>query len=296
MDSVTDMAQTGEQRVTDLPSPRVNLRFVRWNLHHVINLCILLCIAGLFIVGWQALWMAVPVMLLGLLLTDGIARPGSSLFYPTITHGPRDSDCVALTFDDGPDPVMTPQVLDVLAEAGVHATFFVIGKSFADQPELAARIVREGHVVGNHSWQHARMQNFYFANWHTREIEQGRQAISAITGQLPPRLYRPPVGLKSWALGRAVWRHGLTLVAWSLHSHDTRLADPERIAARVLAKVRGGDIILMHDGHDRPGGERPYCAEALRLILRGLQRKGLKCVTVPELLNTPARQAPRGSN
>ncbi|HEX6550853.1 MAG TPA: polysaccharide deacetylase family protein [Gammaproteobacteria bacterium] len=274
-------------------APRMPWRWLRWNLHHLTNISIVLFVIGLVVFGWAGLWFAIPVVLFAVLLTDGIARPGSSLFYPTVTHGPRRGKQVALTFDDGPDPVVTPQVLDALAEAGAHATFFVIGKSLAANPALARRMLSEGHVVGNHSWQHSRLQNFYFANWHTREINAGMRAIAEATGQAAPRLYRPPVGLKSWAVGRAAARHGLTLVAWSLHSRDTRLPSAEQVARRVLDRVQAGDIVLLHDGHDLPGRGRPFCAQAVRLILQGLRKKGLQCVTVPELLDFQAETARR---
>lgn len=273
--------------------PHMPLSWLRWNLHHLTNISIICFVIGILLFGRAGLWSGIPVVLLALLMADGIARPGSSLFYPTVTHGPRDRKQVALTFDDGPDPVMTPQVLDALAEAGVHATFFVIGKALAANPALAKRMVNDGHVVGNHSWQHSRLQNFYFAGWHTREIGAGMHAIGEATGQAAPPLYRPPVGLKSWAVGRAAARYGLTLVAWSLHGHDTRLPSPERIAQRVLERVQAGDIILLHDGHDLPGRQRPFCAQAVRLILRGLREKGLECVTVPELLNSKAETTRR---
>ena len=156
---------------------------------------------------------------------------------------------------------MTPQVLDVLAEYGAHATFFVIGKALAAHPGIGRRMTAEGHVIGrNHSWQHSRWQNFYPASWHGKEIERGEQAIAAVTGSSASILYRPPVGLKSGELAHAAWRRGLTLVAWSLHSRDTRLKDPQSIARRVLTKVRAGDIVLMHDGHDLPGRTRPKYA------------------------------------
>jgi peptidoglycan/xylan/chitin deacetylase (PgdA/CDA1 family) len=79
----------------------------------------------------------------------------------------------------------------------------------------------------------------------------------------------------------------VTLVAWSLHSRDTRTADPKRLAQRVLERIRPGDIVLMHDGHDQPGRHRPACAQAVPLILQGLSEKGLQCVTVSELLRLP---------
>jgi peptidoglycan/xylan/chitin deacetylase (PgdA/CDA1 family) len=285
------MSNGNHTDIKTFSAPRVSWRVLRWNVHQFTNLSIALLIVGVFLWGSAGLWFAVPVVLFGALLTDGIARPGSSLFYPTVTHGPRSGNKVALTFDDGPDPDVTPKVLDALAEVHARATFFVIGKTLATQPALARRMVEEGHVIGNHSWQHSRLQNFYFANWHMQEIERGLLAIRDATGEPALPLYRPPVGLKSWAVGRAAWHHGLTLVAWSLHSRDTRLPDAEAIAARVLDLVQPGDIVLLHDGHDLPGRHRPFCAQAVRLILKGLRDKGLECVTVPELLGWPGKTA-----
>jgi peptidoglycan/xylan/chitin deacetylase (PgdA/CDA1 family) len=234
--------------------------------------------------GFSALTLGIPSAGFLALLADGVGRPGSTVFYPTVTRGPRDRRRVALTFDDGPDPEVTPAVLDSLARHEASATFFSIGRSLEQHPQLARRLVAEGHELGNHSWRHSRWQNFLGAAGHTREIERGEQAIAAVTGSQARPLYRPPIGLKSPQLARAASRSGLTLVAWSLHSHDTRITDPEQIASSVLKKIRPGDIVLMHDGHDRPGQHRPASARALPTILRGLREEGLQCVTVSKLL------------
>jgi len=237
--------------------------------------------------GLSALSLGIPSAVFLALFTDGIARPGSSIFYPTVTHGPRDRRRVALSFDDGPDPEVTPIVLSALAKHAARATFFSIGRSLAEHPELARRIFAEGHELGNHSWRHSRWQNFFGADEQASEIERGAQAIAAVTGSRAKPLYRPPIGLKSPPLARAAYQHQLTLVAWSLHSRDTRSADPKRIAQRVLAKIRPGDIVLFHDGHDLPGLHRPAGAHALPQILRGLHEQGLDCVTVSDLLQRP---------
>jgi peptidoglycan/xylan/chitin deacetylase (PgdA/CDA1 family) len=241
--------------------------------------------AGAF--GFSALSLGIPSAGFLALLADGIARPGSSVFYPTVTHGPRDGRRVALSFDDGPDPDVTPTVLDALAQHSARATFFSIGRSLEEHPQLARRLVAEGHELGNHSWRHSRWQNFFGVSEQAREIERGAQAIAAVTGSHERPLYRPPIGLKSPPLARAAAQHQLTLVAWSLHSRDTRTADPKRMAQRVLKRIRPGDIVLMHDGHDRPGRHRPACAQAVPVILQGLREKGLECVTVSELLHLP---------
>lgn len=235
--------------------------------------------------GFSLLSVGIPAAILLALFADGIARPGSSLFYPTVTHGPRTGQRVALSFDDGPDPQVTPAVLDALAQYDARATFFTIGRSLEAHPHLAQRLLAEHHELGNHSWQHSRWQNFFGVRRQLLEIERGGQAVATLTGATHPPLYRPPIGLKSPPLAQAARRLQLTLVAWSLHSRDSQGDDPQRIARRVLRKIRPGDIVLMHDGHDRPGHHRPACAPALQLILQGLHERHLRCVTVSELLS-----------
>lgn len=293
------MARTLDHAVTI--KPEIKWRWLRWNLHRFTLAYVLITAGGVLAFGWPLLVLIIPGALLVWVVADGMARPGSSLFYPTVTHAARDGKRVALSFDDGPDPLVTPQVLDALAHYGAHATFFVIGKSLAAQPELGRRMLAEGHALGNHSWRHSRWQNFRLFRWHVRELERCEQAIAALdTSQV--RLYRPPVGLKRPELARAVWERGLTLVAWSLHSRDTFVHDPERIARRVLKKIRGGDIVLLHDGHDLAGRQRLQCVAGLRLILQGLTDKGLDCVTIPELLHlsgaacAPAGLTPEGAD
>jgi peptidoglycan/xylan/chitin deacetylase (PgdA/CDA1 family) len=235
-------------------------------------------------VGFSALGMGVPAVVFLALFADGVVRPGSNVLYPTVTRGPSSGNRVALSFDDGPDPEVTPAVLDALAKHDARATFFTIGRYLDAHPQLARRIVEQGHELGNHSWRHSRWQNFFGADEQAREIERGARAIAAVTRKQSNPLYRPPIGLKSPPLARAASQRQLTVVAWSLQSRDTRTADPERIAQRVLERIRSGDIVLMHDGHDRSGRHRPACAQATSLILEGLREKGLECATVSELL------------
>jgi peptidoglycan/xylan/chitin deacetylase (PgdA/CDA1 family) len=234
--------------------------------------------------GVSSLTVGIPTVLYLALCADGTVRPGSRVSYPTVTRGPRSRKRIALTFDDGPDPKVTPLVLDALAKHGARATFFAIGRWLAAHPDLARRIVADGHELGNHSWQHSRWANFLTSSQQMREMEGGEAAIAAVTGSDRPPLYRPPIGLKAPPLARAALRKQLTLVTWSLHSHDSRTDDSERISQRVLQRVRPGDIVLMHDGHDLPGRHRLAGAEALPAILDGLREKGLESVTVSELL------------
>ena len=233
--------------------------------------------------GASRLSIGVPAVFLAL-FADGVARPGSSVLYPTVRRGPRDGRRVALSFDDGPDPEVTPAVLDALATHGARATFFAIGRKLDAHPQLARRVVAEGHELANHSWRHSRWESFSMPGEQIAEIERGERAIAAITGNRATPLYRAPHGVKSPPFVMAAHAKQLTIVAWSLHSRDTFFADPARIAARVLRRVRPGDIVVMHDGHDVPGRHRSGCALAVPLILAGLRERGLECVTISELL------------
>lgn len=220
------------------------------------------------------------------LFADGVARAGSSVLYPTVRRGPRIGRRVALTFDDGPDPEVTPGVLDALARHGARATFFAIGRKVEAHPEIARRVIAEGHELGNHSWKHSRWQSFATPSDQAAEISRAERALVPIRGNGSAPLYRPPHGVKSPPFVMAAHEKRLKIVAWSLHSRDTYAVDPSAVAARVLRRVRPGDIVLLHDGHDVPGRHRAACAGAVPLILSGLRERKLECVTVSELLGS----------
>ena len=256
--------------------------FLRWYQPRIAFFYTLIVLAGWLWLGWPLLWPGLLALLLMIVAVDNVSRPGSSWFIATATHGARGGNKVALTFDDGPDPEITPAVLDELKRHGAKATFFVIGQALEAQPELGRRIVAEGHVLANHSWQHSYLQNFRLREWQIAEIGRGEKVIEAVTGRPSARLYRPPVGMKTGDQARAIGALGLKVVAWSVHSRDTMDPNPQSMARRVLRRIRGGDIVLLHDG-DRVPGKRHSCAPALRLILTGLREKGLECVALTEL-------------
>ena len=246
-------------------------------------------LGGAAVVGSSALLTAMPVTVgasaaLIAVLTDGIFRPSSSVLYPTISHGPRNRPQVALTFDDGPDPQVTPTILDALKDAGARATFFVIGRHLEKHRDIGLRALHEVNEIGNHSWMHSYFQNFYSNARQRSDIERSTRLIQELSGSDAQPLYRPPVGLKSPALARVAHRRQMKVIAWSLHSRDTFASDAAATAASVLARIAPGDIVLMHDGHESDHKHRNLAAAALPQILRGLRERGLSCVTVSELL------------
>ncbi|WP_460194636.1 polysaccharide deacetylase family protein [Thermosynechococcus sp. FA-CM-4201] len=185
---------------------------------------------------------------------------------------------VALTFDDGPWGTSTRQVLQILKEEDVKATFFVLGKHALMYPDIIADIVKAGHAVGNHSWSHPYKR--VDPEVAKQEIEN-TSALIAKQSQAQTRLFRPPGGNLTTGLVDYAKSKNYAIIMWSVDTHDTR---PNTTAAdiveRTLKEVKPGSIILLHDG----GGDRATTRQALPTLIRRLRQKGYRFVTVPELL------------
>lgn len=193
----------------------------------------------------------------------------------TTRHGARTGSQIALTFDDGPDPERTPALLDALDELGVKATFFCVGDRVDAHPALAARIAREGHEIGNHTYSH-RYLPLAPAKSVERELRATDRAISDATG-IVPALARPPYGGRSPWTVRAFARLAKRLVLWDVNSFDWKGRPPEQVAERVLDRVRPGSIVLFHDTH----AERTITA--LRLLVPALRARGYQLVPVGQV-------------
>ena len=181
---------------------------------------------------------------------------------------------LAITFDDGPDPRWTPQVLDVLARHQVRATFFLIGERAQAYPRIAERITRAGHAVGNHTMHHPhRFATLPPSRVH-QEIRQGQDAIAQATGAAP-RLFRAPAGNWSTNILRQVEDAGLRAVDWSVDPKDWRSPPPSRIV-RALLRSRGGDVMLCHDG----GGDRSATVRAVDVALGILRDRGAEFISL----------------
>jgi peptidoglycan/xylan/chitin deacetylase (PgdA/CDA1 family) len=180
---------------------------------------------------------------------------------------------VALTVDDGPHPQWTAKTLDLLARHGVHATFFLIGTQARTHPELARRIVAEGHTVGNHSMHHPQPFAALPPARLATEIGDAQREIEDAAG-VTPRLFRAPGGNWSRRVLRAVADHHLTTVDWTVNPSDWRSPGVPRIT-RALARCRAGHILLCHDG----GGDRSQTVEALDTVIPRLLARGLTFIT-----------------
>jgi|WetSurMetagenome_2_1015567.scaffolds.fasta_scaffold00645_17 peptidoglycan-N-acetylglucosamine deacetylase len=176
----------------------------------------------------------------------GIFDLRSNFFVRAHTRNKWESSKVAITFDDGPDPNLTPDVLDMLKRFGFHATFFVVGAKAKLRPDIVKRMVAEGHVVACHDLNHSALSNFRFGAALTRDMAAARAIVREIIGATP-LLYRPPMGLSNPHLGAALLALKMKCIGWSRSARDAgnrRLGGIRKIS---LLKVRGGDVVLLHD-------------------------------------------------
>ena len=202
-----------------------------------------------------------------------------------ILRGPTDQKRIALTFDDGPDPRFTEDVLNVLNQYNVSGTFFLMGSRAIAYPEIVERINNEGHVIGNHTYFHPNLVKEADIPTLEREVTRTENTLNDII-DYRTSLFRPPYGFLYNELVEKLAEMQYLIIGWSVDSLDWEEDPPEVIASNVLDNVHPGAIILMHDGADWDG-DRTNTIAALRQIIPALQKQGYEFVTVPELLNVP---------
>ena len=211
--------------------------------------------------------------------------PTSTVLGPNLRRLPARSAArseVALTIDDGPDPDVTPRVLDLLDTLAVHATFFCIGTRVVAHPELAREIVGRGHAIENHSHIHRHDFSVLGPRGYEREIAAAQQAIADTVGVIP-RFFRAPAGLRNVFLQGALARHHLTLTSWTRRGFDTVRRDPWRVIARLVDGLAAGDILLLHDGHAaRTDAGVPVILDVLPPLVAALRSRSLNTVTLGE--------------
>ncbi len=236
-----------------------------------------------------ALLPAVPVLALAGCGAFMAISPSSQVYGKIVLHGPDNEKVVALTFDDGPNEPFTSEILNVLDREGVKATFFAVGVNVATYPDAARRIVSDGNVIANHSWDHSRLATA--VDFRYSQLQRAQDEIQSVTG-VTPRLFRPPAGIHTpWQL-KKVTSSGMVTVNWDAEGFDwMKPNSPERIEQKVLASVRPGSIVLLHDGDEtRHGADRSQTVAALPVIIDTLRAEGYRFVTLPEMLNMPAYQ------
>jgi len=192
---------------------------------------------------------------------------------------------IAVTIDDGPDPAVTPQVLDVLDRHAARASFFCIGEKAARHPDLCREIVRRGHAVENHSQHHRHHFALMGPSGFMRELQTAQDTLAAITGQRPS-FFRAPAGLRNPLLDPVLHRLGLRLASWSARGFDTRSGDVERVQRRLLRGLRPGAILLVHDGNAaRTRDGIPVILEVLPAVLAAAKAANLRFVTLRQAVS-----------
>ncbi|QTD43700.1 polysaccharide deacetylase family protein [Ottowia testudinis] len=241
-------------------------------------------------------WLGALAVNHGLITAAGLL-PRCHWLGPNLTRLPPSAAArgeVALTFDDGPDPAVTPRVLDLLDQAGMRATFFCIGERVLAHPALAREIVRRGHHIENHTQHHPHGFSLYGPRRMAREVEQAQCTLAQASGRAP-RYVRAVAGLRNLFLQPILARHGLKLVAWTRRGYDTRDADPARVLARLSHQMAAGDILLLHDGHaGRTAEGQPLVLAVLPSLLTTLRGRGLRSVTLDAACAPAAAPALQG--
>lgn len=218
----------------------------------------------------------------------------SSILIKTYYRGDPAKRTAALRFDDSPDPRYTPQVLDILKRHNAKANFFCIGRFAEANPELVARMHREGHLIANHTYEHSWRIFYWMPHTVRRSIVAGGNALQKITGYFP-RFYGPPVGIKTPPQAMVTWQLGLALVGWTRWAVDGGggILTKEKVR-KMVGDARNGDVFLLHDAKINVAGRYidneahgAAVEEHLPALIQGLRDKGFEIVTLDELFGLP---------
>jgi peptidoglycan-N-acetylglucosamine deacetylase len=184
---------------------------------------------------------------------------------------------IALSFDDGPERVNTRRILDILKEYNVEAAFFCIGKNMKGNEEIIHRMVLEGHMIGNHSFSHHRFFDFFSSRKMLHDVQEMSLATKNITG-LSPRFFRPPYGVTNPNLKKAVLQSGFISIGWTIRSFDTVIRNPERLLNKILAALKPGTILLLHDSSDTT-------VKTLPELLKKIRDQGYQVIRLDKMIN-----------
>lgn len=230
------------------------------------------------------MWLAILGVTAGIFLTLSAVLPGNDFYGRVFSEVKTSKKVVALTFDDGPNSPYTEQILDVLKDNHVPASFFLVGQNVEKYPDLVKRIADEGHQIGNHTYHHVdllKADGKVIAD----EVDRTNKAIIAASG-VTPHIVRPPHGFRDPVVLEIMAARGLKVVEWSVMSRDWTNPGVDVIVERTVNQVKNGSIILLHDGDGIvQKGSRVQTIEATKRIIQSLKAKGYRFVTVDEILD-----------
>jgi peptidoglycan-N-acetylglucosamine deacetylase len=238
-------------------------------------------------VQYRFLWNSLFLMVL---ILAGICSVGpvNGAEPVTIWGGQPSQHAVALTFDDGPSPTFTKAILDLLRQYQAKATFFVLGEKVEKYPGIIKAMLRDGHEVGNHTYDHARLTKAP-QPVRERELERTRLDLDLLGCPRQRQLMRPPYSDFDNRLVSYLKHTGRKIVLWGVDSGDWRGLDAQTIAQNVLARVKNGSIVVLHDSDEEDQKDRRPTVEALKIIIPALQARGYRLVTVSELVGQNPR-------
>lgn len=246
-------------------------------IYALLTICLLAAAAALWLI--PSAWFS-PDTAFGKSFFVASNRFETDLMSSVVTAARTNQKVVALTFDDGPDPLYTPQVLKILAEHDVKATFFVVGEDALIYPDLVIKEAQSGHEIENHTYTHPDLlKNTDLTP--NEEIIWCHQVVADLTGR-SPIYFRPPRRLFDHEILQLTDIYGYRMILWTICVESRFAKTPEDMAKRTVKCVSPGSIILAHDGHL----DRSRTVNALPLIIESLKKKGYKFVTLEELLNT----------
>jgi len=247
---------------------------VNYRSLNVLALVLVLILIPAVVQGYVGAWVFLPLAFgYSLILGWGVFDIGSQFFVRTIHKGEQGK--VALTFDDGPHSVHTPQILNVLKEEGVKASFFCIGRHAEKHPELLQRMMAEGHVIGNHTYSHTHRFGLFSEEKVLEEMQGGKAVLKSIIGRTP-RFFRPPFGVMNPKIARAVAAERDIIIGWDLRSRDGVARSEKQILDRVMPRLDKATLLLFHDTN-------PHSAEAVRKVIQHLRGQGKEIVSLEEL-------------
>ncbi len=230
-------------------------------------------------VGFSLGYFALPILLFSLLLFYGSYFIQSNFFVKALCNSTSQKKEIALSFDDGP-VTSTNLVLDILKKHNVPSAFFCIGKQMTENPEILKRIHEEGHVIGNHSFTHQALFDLMSKKQMKQELKETNNVAKNTIGE-NLKMFRPPYGVTTPVLAKAIKEEGFETIGWSLRSYDTMIDDVQKLVNKITSQIKAGDVILLHDS-------QKVTVSALEDIINKVRLKGYTFVRLDHLLNIKA--------